>query len=334
MDYLRYSGSMRNFSPVERVLAVWVVGVVVAVSIAATALIMTNKLVYGPTGQVREYFHALRVGNGSYARGLLNAQIPEGDAALLDGEALKRSVSSLSQVDYEVVETSEDGLQATVRASYTLDGQKQHTDFQLHRSGTHWGFFDKWTIDGDILPTVQVNISGVEAATVNNRKVAVDDGVATFPVFYPGSYAVSYDSVVFTAQKVSEVVTAQGTNHTVRMDLKPSDNALESVKDQVREYVQACAAKNTLYPEGCPFEYAFTGRVDSAVQWKVEKIADPQVSVNKQGAWLLKPMTGTAKVSFTQLDLYTGARSRVQKEIPFTLKASIQADSKAVHVIF
>ena len=163
---------MRNFSPVERVLALWMIGVVVAASIAAAALIMTNKLVYGPTGQVREYFHALRVGNGSHARGLLNAQIPAGDAALLDGEALKRSVASMSQVDYEVVETSEDGRQATVRASYTLDGQPQHTDFHLHHSGTHWGFFDKWAIDGDTLPTVKVNIQGVEAATINNRKVA------------------------------------------------------------------------------------------------------------------------------------------------------------------
>ena len=78
---------MRNFSPVERVLAMWMVGVVVAVSVAAAALVMTNKLVYGPTGQVREYFHALRTGNGSYARGLLGAQIPEGDASLLDGDA-------------------------------------------------------------------------------------------------------------------------------------------------------------------------------------------------------------------------------------------------------
>ena len=40
------------------------------------------------------------------------------------------------------------------------------------------------------------------------------------------------------------------------------------------------------------------------------------------------------KVSFTQLDLYTGARSQVQKEIPFTLKASVEADAKAVHVTF
>ena len=32
------------------------------------------------------------------------------------------------------------------------------------------------------------------------------------PVFYPGVYAVSYDSTVYTAQKVNEVVTAQDAN--------------------------------------------------------------------------------------------------------------------------
>lgn len=325
---------MRNFSPVERVLALWMIGVVVAASIAAAALIMTNKLVYGPTGQVREYFHALRVGNGSHARGLLNAQIPAGDAALLDGEALKRSVASMSRVDYEVVETSEDGRQATVRASYTLDGQPQHTDFHLHHSGTHWGFFDKWAIDGDTLPTVKVNIQGVEAATINNRKVAVDEGEATFPVFYPGTYAVSYDSTVYTAQKVTETVTNNQGEHVARVDLKPSDNALASVKEQINDHLQKCAAQNALYPTGCPFEYSFGGRVDSTVQWTVEKVADPQVSVNASGVWSVQPMKGTVKVSFTQLDLYTGVRSQVQKEIPFTLKASVEADAKAVRVSF
>lgn len=312
----------------------WMVGVVVAVSVAAAALVMTNKLVYGPTGQVREYFHALRTGNGSYARGLLGAQIPEGDASLLDGDALRRSVSSLGEVSYEVVETSADGEHATVRASYTLEGSQQHTDFRLHRSGTHWGFFDKWAIDEASLPSVKVNIQGVEAATINNRKVAVDKGAASFPVFYPGVYAVSYDSTVYTAQKVNEVVTAQDANHAVRMELKPSDNALSSVKEQVQDHLKKCTQQSTLYPGGCPFEYAFSGRVDSEVKWSVEKVADPQVSVSSAGVWSLKPMSGTAKVSFTQLDLYTGARSQVQKEIPFTLKASVEADAKAVRVSF
>ena len=119
----------------------WMVGVVVAVSVATAALVMTNKLVYGPTGQVREYFHALRTGNGSYARGLLGAQIPEGDASLLDGDALRRSVSSLGEVSYEVVETSEDGEHATVRASYSLGGFAAAYGFSFAPFGHALGLF-------------------------------------------------------------------------------------------------------------------------------------------------------------------------------------------------
>ena len=60
------------------------VGVVVAVSVAAAALVMTKKL-----GMVRRVgcgiFSALRT--GSYARGLLGARSLKGDASLLDGLA-------------------------------------------------------------------------------------------------------------------------------------------------------------------------------------------------------------------------------------------------------
>ena len=52
----------------------WMVGVVVAVSVDAAARFLTRiSWCMYPTGQVREYFHALRTGNGSYARGLLGA---------------------------------------------------------------------------------------------------------------------------------------------------------------------------------------------------------------------------------------------------------------------
>ena len=60
-------------------------------------------------------------------------------------------------------------------------------------------------------------------------------------------YAVSYDSTVYTAQKVNEVVTAQDANHAVRMELKPSDNALSSVKEQVQDHLKKCdAAEHSL----------------------------------------------------------------------------------------
>ena len=103
---------------------------------------------------------------------------------LLDGDALRRSVSSLGEVSYEVVETSGDGEHATVRASIFF-GVRSSIRIFVCTVRARIGAFDKWAIDEASLPSVKVNIQGVEAATINNRKVAVDKGAASFPVFYP-----------------------------------------------------------------------------------------------------------------------------------------------------
>ena len=57
---VRYAVIMHKFSPVERVLATWVIGVFVSVTLAFGALFALNRLVYTPTGQVQEYFRALQ----------------------------------------------------------------------------------------------------------------------------------------------------------------------------------------------------------------------------------------------------------------------------------
>lgn len=325
---------MRFHSPVEKLLTAWIIGVIMSLVVAVGALYATNKWVYGPDGKVREYFRALQDGNGSYALGLLGAKVPDGDAALMDGDTLHRAASSLSDVRVEVVEKSADGMRTTVRASYSLEGRGEHTDFRLHRAGTHWGIFDRWDIDGGELPTLKVSASGVEAATVNNRKVAVASGEASFPVFYPAAYTVAYDSTVYTAQKRTESVLDAGGSPHVDIVLEPSEKALESVQSQVRSYVDGCAAQNTLYPTGCPFEYAFAGRVDGAVNWSVVRYPQPQVTAESDKVWKMAPAEGSVRISFEQLDLYTGTHQEVTKEIPFTLKGVAEVDANTVRVSF
>lgn len=325
---------MRIHSPVEKLLTAWVIGVIVSLVAAAGALFATNKLVYGPEGKVREYFHALQTGNGSYALGLLGARIPDGDPAMLDGDTLRRAASTLKDVQIDVIEKDPNGNKATVRASYTIDGKSEHTDFRLHQAGTHWGVFDRWDIESGELPTLKVKIAGVEAATVNNRKVAVDQGEASFPVFYPGVYTVAYDSAVYTTSKsVQQVLTADASSQA-DIALEPSEKALESVQTQVRSYVDKCAAQNTLYPSGCPFEYSFGGRVDGAVKWSVIEYPQPKVTAESDKMWKLSPAEGKVKISFEQLDLYTGTHKEITKEIPFTLKGVAEVDAKSVRVSF
>lgn len=332
---MRYAVIMHKFSPVERVLATWVIGVFVSVTLAFGALFALNRLVYTPTGQVQEYFRALQDGNGSHALGILGARVPEGDGSLLDGEVLKKSVSGLSNITYEVVESSDDGEHATVRASYTLAGAQEHTDFRLRHVGDHWGLFPRWEIEPGELPELKVSIKGVQAATVNTRKVAVDDGEATFPVLYPGNYSISYDSTVYTAQPYSQKVLSADANSQVKLDLKASDQARESVQHQVEDYVNSCTEQKTLYPSGCPFEYTFPGRVDGEVTWSVTEYPHPHVTVTANGEWNADQAQGKIKVSFTQLDLYTGERQPFEKEVPFTIKPTVNVNNgTAVHVSF
>lgn len=325
---------MHFHSPVEKVITLWIIGVIVSVVAAIGALYVTNKAVYGPEGKVREYFQALQAGNGSHALGLLNAEIPEGDAALLDGDTLKRAAAAIKDIDISVVEKSADGNSATVRAAYSIEGEREHTDFRVHRDGTHWGVFNRWAIDGTSLPTLKVKIAGADAATINNRKVPVLKGEAAFPALYPGAYAITYDSALYTADARTQRVISADNSQQADISLQPSENALESVQDQVHQYIDKCAEQNSLYPAGCPFEHAFNGRVEGEVSWSVVQYPEPEVKAESEKTWRLSPAEGKVKVSFTQVDLYSGNHQEVEKEVPFTLKGVAEVDAQRVRVSF
>ncbi len=68
------------------------------------------------------------------------ARVPEGDGSLLDGEVLKKSVSGLSNITYEVVESSGDGEHATVRAPTPWTAPR-NTPIQTASCGRSLGSF-------------------------------------------------------------------------------------------------------------------------------------------------------------------------------------------------
>lgn len=294
-----------------------------AVVLALVSLGLINRLVYGPEGQVRAYFAAVREGNGAHALGILGAQIPDANAAMLDGAALKSSMAEVRHLTTSSVAFADGGERATVTVSYTLAGQPQTTDFQLHRVGSHWGVFDRWQIDSGPLPTVHLTSNAVEAATLNSTKVPVNQGERSFAVLYPGRYTVTFESALYSAGSQSVDVTGPGGQVAeLEIALEPSETARISVQQQVRTYLDTCATQNSLYPAGCPFEYPFSGRVLGDVTWSVVTYPEPEVSV-VAGRWSLGQGQGVAEVSLTELDLLTGATRQVTEEIPFTLTGSL-----------
>lgn len=318
-----------RFSSVDRVLARWVLGVVLAVVIALVALGLINRLVYGPGGQVRAYFIALYEGDGSKALGILGSEVPEASAAVLDGAPLRAAASGIEDVRTESVEVTDGGERASVTVVYRVEGEERSTVFSLHKVGSYWGVFDQWQIDAGALPTVEVVSSQVEAATLNNVKVSLGEGSREFTVLYPGVYTVSYESALYSSVSESVTVTGEGEVQSLAVELEPSEAALASVQQQVKSYLDTCAAQSALYPDGCPFEFAFAGRVDGAVTWTVTEYPQPQVSLEK-GRWSLGQGEGKAQVSFTELDLLTGERSQVAQEVPFTVAGSLSVGEESV----
>ncbi|WP_237236465.1 hypothetical protein [Rothia nasimurium] len=305
-------------------------GVLAALVIALTSLALINRLVYGPQGQVRAYFAAVREGDGSKALGILGAQVPDASAAMLNGGALKASFAGLKDLSTRAVTVTDGGDRATVTVTYTLDGEAGSTDFYLHKVGSHWGVFDQWQIDAGELPTVEITSNSVEAATLNNTKVAVEGGSREFAVLYPGSYTVTYESALYTAGSQTVDVTAPSSDPSpLTVELTPSEAAVTSVQQQIKTYLDTCAAQNSLYPTGCPFEYDFSGRVDGDVTWLVTEYPQPEVTL-AGGKWALGKSSGKAEISFTELDLYTGETQQVTKTVSFSLKGSLTASGETL----
>lgn len=335
MFVVGYICSMRFSSRVEQILVGWFVGMLCAVLMALGALGAINRWVYDPAGQVRQYFQAIRDGNGSRALGILGAEVPEGaDGAMLNGDVLKRSLANLKDLTVDSTHISADGTEATVTVDYTLDGEPATTDFELEKVGSHWGVFDQWHIKKGELPTVTIDSVAVDAATLNNAKVHVGEGAQKYAVMYPGEFTVTYESNLFSSQpETARITSAEGEAKPLDVKLQPSEQAMKSVNYQIKSQLDSCATQDTLYPAGCPFEYPFTGRVQGDVKWSIEKYPQPELDYTSDKKWNLAQSSGVARISFTQLDLLTGETSQVNESVPFIYNAQLNVSGEELALI-
>lgn len=322
---------MRKLSVVDRTLARWALGMLFALLLALGSLTLINRLVYGPTGEVRAYFQALQAGDGSHALGISNATVPHNSgAALLDGYALADAVSTLK--DLKLTTEQVNSEQAVVRASYTLGGEPHSTDFHLTKVGSHWGVFDVWDINPAELPTLEITAAEVNGATVNGTKVSIPENKRQFAAFYPGIYTSTYESALLSSQQKSAEVLSANDHPSLALELTPSEAALNSITNSVKQHLDSCATQNTLYPAGCPFSYDFAGRVQGDVTWSIKEYPTTSVTVAKNGTWNYKKSSGVATIAFTQLDLLTGKTSQVTDEVPFTYSTQLNVSDEAVTV--
>ncbi|WP_104181353.1 hypothetical protein [Arthrobacter sp. B0490] len=318
-------------TPVVKVLAAWLLGLLlVGTSFFATVSLLNARL-YGPEHQVGLYLEALRDGEGGKALGLLNASVPDGaNPALLDGEALRRAGASLEDVAVgEARETGADHVEVPV--TYTLDGAGTTTTFPLRRIGTEWGLFNVWRFEQGALPTVEVSVVNSVQATVNGIDVGLPDGRATLASFYPTAVTAQYEGKYFSAPERHVTVTGREAPPPLALATEVTPELTRAVDEQLHAFLDGCAQQTVFQPTNCPFNYLTDERLAGDITWSIEEY--PAASVTpKDGGWHLAPLQGSARIDTQLRDFFSGAVRDVSEAVPFEFGADLEVTGDAVTV--
>ena len=300
------------------------------IAAAVVVIYFVNAKVYGPEHQVKNYFSALQEGDGERALGLLAAKVPDANAALLNGEALRASAA-----DLELLEIGDPrdagGNRMDLEVRYSLGGSEATTTYRLERTGRNWLFFDGWSFVPSSLPTRTVPAANPQEATVNGVQVALPEDTTTFTAFYPGRVEVSYDSKYFAAPAESAVITSPQDTANLVLATEATETLKKEVDADVREFLAGCtSAQDRLAPPGCPF-FHYIDRVELPINWEITEY--PAVDIRSvSGNWVLAPLNGTVRLTTTQTDLFSGAKSALEIDKDFSFAARLSVGSNGVSV--
>lgn len=313
-----------------KVAAAWLMGLVAAVVVAIVTISLVNTNVYGPEEQVNSYFEALQDGDGGGALGLLNASVPDANAAMLDGPALEESASALQDIAVGEPEETGDG-RVDVPVSYTIKDTAHNTTFALEKSGTHWLFFDRWEFVPSVLPTVEVSIVNRNEATLNGTRVALPDGQSSFAVFYPGGYEAHYTGEFLAAPEEALAVPDPQGPYGITLATEATDTLVAAVDEQVRDFLDECAAQAVFQPANCPFNFQTESRLAGEIDWSITEY--PGITIEPDdGGWTLAPLTGTAELQTSLQDLFTGSIESitVSEDFDFTARLAVSGSEVIV----
>ncbi|MHA7279621.1 hypothetical protein ACX80H_07695 [Arthrobacter sp. MDT2-2] len=319
-------------TPVVKVLAAWLLGLMlVGAGFVATVVLLNGRL-YSPEHQVGLYLEALRQGDGGKALGLLNASVPEGsNPTLLDGEALRRASASLGDVEVGDARTT-DGDRVEVPVTYSVDGAETTTVFPLQRTGTEWGFFNVWRFEHTVLPTVEVSaLNSVEAA-VNGVDVGLPDGRAALASFYPAVVDATYEGKYFSAPVQHTAVTSrEPPPPALTLATEATPELVQAVNDQLHTFLDDCAGQTVFQPTNCPFYYLTNERLAGGIAWSIEEYPSATITQNN-GEWSLAPLRGSARIDTRLRDFFSGAVRDVSESVPFEFEADLLVTEDTVTV--
>ncbi len=319
-------------TPVLRVLAAWLLTLMLVGAGFIAAVSVLNGRLYSPEHQVGLYLEALQEGDGGRALGLLNAAVPDGaNPTLLDGEALRRASASLDGITVgEARGTADD--QVDVPVTYTVDGAEHSTVFPLRRTNTEWLFFGVWQFEPTVLPTVEVLARNSIEAAVNGVDVGLPGGATAMASFYPAVIDATYEDEYVTAPARHAVVTgSKAPPPPLALETEPTQEMTQTVNDQLRSFLDGCAGQTVFQPTNCPFAYPTNERLAGDIVWSIEKYPSAVITPD-DGGWALAPLSGTARIDTQLRDFQSGTVRNMSEAVPFEFDAELLVTDGAVTV--
>lgn len=298
---------------------------------AIATVMLVNTHVFGPHQQVESYLEALRQGDGERALGLLNATVPDANAALLDGHALQRATQGVENIEVGSPEPSGEN-RVEVGVTYTIDETEHTTGFMLEKTGTEWLFFNQWEFVPSTLPTLEVSVINQREATLNGTRVLMPEGRNQFAVFYPTQVEAHYTSEYFAAPAQTVAVTdRQQAPASLNLATAATPALTEAVTAQLKTFLDSCAEQKVFQPTNCPFGFETGNRVAGPITWSITEY--PEVRIEPfNGDWVISPLTGTVLLETKLQDLFTGIIEPVSVTQEFGFTARLAVTDEAIDV--
>ncbi|MER5702942.1 M48 family metalloprotease [Micromonospora sp. NPDC002296] len=287
--------------------AVLVAGVLaLACGLGGTLLGAAQWAFFRPATVVDGYFSGLADHD---ARAALESLAPGvrpsgGDLELL--AALVEAKDYQPPEDVDVTSIERDGDEAVATVDFTLAGRKTTAKLHLEREeSATLGVFHGWGIS-ESSPWLGLP-AGQAGLTINGVSVPAGPqgrGISLLP----GGYTVGGQSnpLAETPPQVVLAVPGQEQIGDVRLEPTLTPTARSTADQEVRKYLDACAAKQVAAPENCPFRY-YPGETVKKIAWRITEY--PKVELTLTGPTTAQVSTpyeaqGTARATGTTEGFY------------------------------
>ncbi|PXA70737.1 hypothetical protein [Cryobacterium arcticum] len=320
-----------------RIVLVAVGGAAVLVLGVSVAITIVNQVAFSPRHQVEIYLDAMVAGDASTALEIGNADVSKAERTLLTDAMLTATDGGIT--GYTITDVSAGSNSALVTADVEQAGETEEMTYTLLKSGTTALVFDQWVLDPVHLASLNVFFdSGISELDVNGVTVELtgsdqESGTLHLPAF-PGEYVVGSAGddawVAAEPQTVVLGVSTRVSEDAAQLSLEPTDKFVESVDDQVSDFLAECAAEKSLTADDCPI-YAYDYGTITDVVWTIDEPAVTELDTSYAGEWYVTTEDrGSATVTYTNTD-YRGAAQQETKTVAFSINGTVAlVDGKPV----